>query len=636
MGFIGMIVIAVAIAYRFEKKLEETLAPAVMLSTLILYLCGRYVSFSPGYICVYVLMGGSLIYCIYGFVKDRAALKNSVFTWGTLALFIYMAFFAYFAFHRDFNHPDELYCWGLAAKNYYYFGEMFNVFATDFAGDQTPFLPIWMCFGAKTWVGFSDSICYFYHNMFTISLLLPVFAGIRSRITPRRFFVILAMLPSVLLISGMDGFERTLADIIIAAAMCFFMMNSIKYLKEGGAYYAYASLLALISIVLLKRIGVVFAGLMLLCILSAYLNRSVTYIREFAIGAVVSSMVAFTWFGVSVYSVVPVLIPVGGLCLYAFFRLVSKLPYKLKQVVPVVLGLGIIGASGIFALAFLCNSGYGYAVVARFLDDLFSISVTDGYICFSFGFFMLFLILLVQIKRKYDPDVIISEICLQTLISMALYIILMLYMHIHSIGTLNGNMESLIPRYIIPWEILVVFLFLYTALIDKETVTGVRMLVCFMIVLLISDTGNMYRNLFEKHRCVGFYALEDAGVDIKPGDMIYYIDEQASTGYSDREFYYHAFPAKTNFIYNLIWGTNGRLVLNADGLESELMGLSNQYFYLPDYIYDPYDYVYLQSIDDDFADRYGRLFEDPMAIAPGTAYRVVREEDGVVLQSLNN
>ncbi len=66
------------------------------------------------------------------------------------------------------------------------------------------------------------------------------------------------------------------------------------------------------------------------------------------------------------------------------------------------------------------------------------------------------------------------------------------------------------------------------------------------------------------------------------------------------------------------------------------MGLSNQYFYLPDYIYDPYDYVYLQSIDDDFADRYGRLFEDPMAIAPGTAYRVVREEDGVVLQSLNN
>ena len=187
----------------------------------------------------------------------------------------------------------------------------------------------------------------------------------------------------------------------------------------------------------------------------------------------------------------------------------------------------------------------------------------------------------------------------------------------------NDYRESLIPRYMIPWEIVVVFLAIYIFVIRAEDSGTRRMLIVLAILFLISDTGTLYRGLFSRHHCIGYYALEDAGITPETGDMIYFIDEENYFSYTDREFYYYMFPARTNFIDEVFLGNNGPLDLDVDTLESLIA--SDQYLGIP------YDYLYLQSYLDDFPERYGSLFENPADIAPGTVYKVVTDGTGVTL-----
>ena len=60
------------------------------------------------------------------------------------------------------------------------------------------------------------------------------------------------------------------------------------------------------------------------------------------------------------------------------------------------------------------------------------------------------------------------------------------------------------------------------------------------------------------------------------------------------------------------------------------MMISDQYLKVP------YDYLYLQTIDDDFAERYSVLFEDPSDIASGSAYYVLVDGDHVRLRSVKS
>lgn len=632
----GILVIACAIAIMFDKKIEETLAPVVLGCSLILYLSARVLSFTPGLMIIAVLTALACVYCVAALVRDRQTVKGALCTWGGLAMLIYMAFFAYYAFHRDFSHPDELYCWGLLAKDFYNHSTLFGSEFTSFASDQAPLMPIWFYFGARTWFGFSDSICFYMHSMLTISLMLPVYAHIRSRMNARRFWVITAMLPSILIVSGLEGFQYALADIVLAAGLCFFFMCTVRFVRTGDHFYYVSSVMILMSMCLFKRIGAVFAALMIMSAVGAYLKSSLVYIRELGIAAVATGLMVVTWFGVSVYDLAPIAGLVAGVGTYAIMKMIREFTDGHKDMTGIAAGVLLLGLLGLVALGVLCRSAYGYAVTARFMNDLFSVTVEDGFIHLSYGVFMLALTMAVIILRHRDRDSggVMVGLGMWTIVSMAVYAVFMLYMHITQIGMHNDYRESLIPRYMIPWEVMALFFCIYVLVLDSERLSSVMLIGSLIVILLISDTGEMYRGLFAKHQCVGFHALDDAGVELKSGDMIYYVDEEPSFSYSDREFYYHASPARTNFIYNLFYGTNGVLEIDADEWASELKGQGDHYYDNPDYEYDTYDYVYLQSYADDFAERYGGLFENISDIAPGTAYRVVIDSDSVVLQRL--
>lgn len=638
MGMLLTLFPAAALAILFHKKIEETVAPAAMSLLLIIYLPGLWMKLSIGLYLSLFIIGISAIFCAFILFKDRIRLRNSVITWGMAAFLIYAIFFAYYSLHRNFSHPDELYCWGLMAKNYYHYDELFSPLSTALSADQTPLVPILGYFSSRTWMEFSDSIVYYGQNLFTISLLLPVFAHVRSRINAPKFLTLIVMLPSLLVLSGLEAFWYILGDMVLASMMCLFILNVLKFSGTGDFYYYAVALVTIASICLTKRLGAVIAAFVIFIAVPVLIKTSVAYIRELAGLMIVSSLVIFSWFGSSIYDIVTVVALIGGVVLCWMLNRISFISGRYRELIRVGLVLLVMAVVFGFMIVVLGRDPFGYAVMARFARDIFRITTEDGYVCLSYGIYVCVAFLMSMVFRyvrqnrihvfKADSAGIYEIVFCWTGIAMIIYALFMLFMHIWQIGPMNDYMESLIPRYMIPWEIMVVFLVIFAVISERDDIALLPLLAGMLILICISDTGELYRQMFAKHQCVGYYALSDAGIELMPDDLIYFIDEDNSFGYSDREFYYRSWPARTNFIDQIFMGNSGRVEFTA--MELEQMMISDQYLKVP------YDYLYLQTIDDDFAERYSVLFEDPSDIASGSAYYVLVDGDHVRLRSVKS
>ncbi|MCR4596774.1 MAG: hypothetical protein K5673_08320 [Lachnospiraceae bacterium] len=427
----------------------------------------------------------------------------------------------------------------------------------------------------------------------------------------------------------MEGYRFIICDMLLAAELCFFVINAIAFMKDEDHYFYYSSMLAsVLAMCLTKRAGVLFAGIAVFIVTGMMMNKDYKNIRELVVLVIASSAITFTWFGAGEYTFIPVVmfIPALMLKLYLGWRITLSDSYRsLIDIICVcVCGAGLAG----FMFLFLARSAYAYDVLARFMKDLFSITWgnedTTGYLCLSYGFFVLASFIMMMVIRGRDGDSVYASFFGHLSIGMIIYSLIMLYVHITSIGPFNENRESLIPRYMIPWEILVVFLVFYYFLVRREEASTISILIGLVIILLISDSGTFLQGLFARHRCIGYHAFEDAGITLESGDMVYYIDEQPYFNYSDREFYYHIAPAKSNFIDQIFFGNNGRVQMNCEELARDMAD--------DRYLHVPYDYLYLQSFDDDFAERYGSLFEDESDIASGRVYRITLYENSVQLQ----
>ena len=98
MGVLGGLFLALALAVRFNKKIEETVSLSLMALVFVIYACGLAGILKIG---IYVDLGLivlSIGYLIFMLFKDRARVRASLFTWGCLALGFYIIFFHTFSY----------------------------------------------------------------------------------------------------------------------------------------------------------------------------------------------------------------------------------------------------------------------------------------------------------------------------------------------------------------------------------------------------------------------------------------------------------------------------------------------------------------------------------------------------------
>ncbi|SHN64325.1 hypothetical protein SAMN02745247_02790 [Butyrivibrio hungatei DSM 14810] len=625
MGIIGGAILAAVLAIKFHKKIEEMIALSLLLFILLIYAFGLMGHLTLGLYFTIGIMIVSLGYLIYLTIKDRKNVRTSLLTWGSLAFCIYLVFFFYYSHNRCLNHPDEFYCWGLMAKGYYYFQKLFSDNATAMSGDHPPFMPLINYFSMMTWREYSDSISFFGNSVLKISLLLPVFAHVKSKMTAPKFLGMLVLLPLFHVLSGLEGFDHILADGLIALLLCYFMQNVLAHIETKDKLYYVSALASLLAICLSKRLGFLFAALAIVCITAIYSKKMTEWYVYLGGYAVASSLVCLSWFKFQQgIFLVPIIALIGAMFLNVVFEKTIKLRGSTKQIVIIVEAFAVAGAVFIFCVGYLGRIGaYSYAVMARLCEDLFTIKSTGDHIILSYGIFMVVALLFVAYLKQYQRGkyLEINYITFFTVVSMCLYLLAMLTIHIKSIGPYRDYIEGLIQRYLIPWEIVVIFLIFLALVIYNEKSSYLHVLVAFILLLLISNASEFYRGIFFKHYAGDYSAFEKAGVEINSGDMIYFIDEEPVYGYSDREFFYTMFPARTNFIYDMMNDNNGPIECTVEELSNEIA--------------EKYNYVYIQSIDDDFELKYGTLFDNPDEIKEKSVYEVEREGKKVSLKLIS-
>ncbi|AOZ95472.1 hypothetical protein [Butyrivibrio hungatei] len=609
MGVIAAALVGGAIACKFNKKIEETLALAMIVLTSIIYAIGLNFSLLIGVYVDIALVVVSIVYLLVALVKDKTKARQVFITWGALAFILYFFVIALYSYNRGYDHPDDFYCWGLMIKGFYEFKDMFSDLSSAITAGQPPFMCLWDYFNAELSGGYSEFICFVSHNMFVMSLVLPFFAHISEKLNAKRFVVMIAILPCLFVLSGLEGFRTILMDGALAAFVIFIILNVIKYTQTSEKYYYIASLFAVAAICLVKRMGVVFAGLsILIATITLFEKKRKSYIE--IIGYVIAATIStLSWVRFNYYIVIPLVCTVIAVFIIAMIEMATKMSPKMRDIYIASIAFGGAIVMYIGTMFKFRGNGYAFIVLARFMESFCSISIEDGYIKLSYGLYLLIGIIMVPILHRKAKGSSLKYVGISVVFSMIIYALIMLVIHISTIGPGNFYKESLIERYMIPWEIVVGFIVIYSLMKYYDKLNLTTMVIALIVVLLISDSGTMLWGFYFKRHTEDYSAVTNSNVTLNSDDMIYYIDEEYAYGYANREFYYCAFPAKTNFIYNVIGGEDlGRIEMTCEEFSDKL--------------YETYDYVYIQSYSEDFIDRYGQLFNNSEEIKEKCLYTV--------------
>lgn len=611
MGIFGVVIVAWLGAIIWNKKIEETLPQAVLGTALLIYLFGLINKLSWGVNASFMIITVAMVGCLVFLFKDKTRTLSSIFTYGAGAYIVYILFFLIYSSGRDFNHTDVLSTWGLMAKRFYYnHGGLYS----DVSAGYPPLIPIWNYFSAKTWVGFSDTICIFGQSVMVLALLMPVFSGLepgKNYGTVKASFL-LFMMPVIMVLSGMPGYDRALADGMIAAIICFFIYSLLNYLNNFENFHLISMIIAAAALCLTKRIGFIIACMMLFIAFYAMLGkRDKIFTKGNCIMVTIVLLAIFSWHHLSIFVLVPLFSLIAAGLLH---HMTVKFSGKNIKVVYIFILTG---------LAFLlvavgsevCIKNDIAVPIGRLLNKILYFDFSCGYIHVPYVLFIALLIGTYIWSVINNSFIVDQRVMLGVIISMAAYGIMMCGIYVFAIYPLKSSIEGITPRYMIPWEIMIVYVLLFVVVSDanKEVVKHLLALCC--VILLLSDTGTFLESIALKHERPDYDAFEKCGIELGEADKIYYIDEECESSESYLEFYYSVFPATSNFKEAL-----------SDGFEFDVSEER-----LKADISDGYNYVYIHSFEKDFPKRCGKMFENKKEISPKTVYRVESSGDNIKL-----
>lgn len=610
MGLISMVVIAIAIALKCNKRISETLAFSLLSILLSIYCLGLLDMLQVSVYVICGFAGISLLYCIYALFIRKVRLNN-IFNPELLAFILYVVFFLFYSYGRDFKSTDEFRTWGAMVKNFYYFDKFIDA-DMHFAGvgDYPPGSALWLYFLNKTWISFSDSICIFGNAIFVISLLLPVIGKIKKDNRVLYYFISLIILLLLPIVRDMRSYLTITPDALITGIICYFIYCMMEYMNSKDRWYFIADIICLASLCVTKNSGIVFSSLLIIVYCYLMIKNNNFIIVESAILVIVSIISYSSWYGIRMYCIVPIVsafVPCG----ISYFK--NKLEKNLDKnvVVAIIVIIAVVGRLiGSIDIDRITYNTFTNQVIIEHLYSLFSFDLfehtVDDYIVFPYSAAVLGLLLIFVYFNKLFKrgKQIHREALFIVAIVMFFYDIIMFIMQLFVIGPGMNYMAHTPDRYMTPLVIVAFYLIIYI-FISSEEISGVSFgIISLVLILCIVNIKSFAVEVVNKYQCIGYYALEIGGITPGIGDKIFYVDEEYNYEYRDLEFAYYFMPASTNDVETKI----GRLQYSVDELE--------------DVLADGYDYLYIQTCSDDFLDRYGELFANSDNVTGGQAYYV--------------
>ena len=638
MAFAIMLIIAVALAVRLNRSIEDTLGLSIFGIITILYVSGLITVFDPGLYIVYLICGISAIYIIIILIRNK---HLKVFNVNFFIYFLVAVYFLFVSYGRFFNQIDDFIHWAIATKYYYIYSDFSNAsFTSDWAWKYPPFATLWAYFFTKNWVSCSSGMMLWGQQIFILSLLAPILKlnhG-KDKIIRMGSFVLFFVTLPYWVFPVFSSYFTLMPDILIGVMFFYILFNYRTYCKTDDKFYLFVSLFGCFAITLVKTTGIIHVLLLLFVVFSYNIKVNTSLknnFRQLMLYGTVSLVSYISW---NVYTIVAGDSIVSSM-VYSFEVLVNK-KVAVALIVFMLLsgGMTVIPISKKFMIE-LYNKYRQYVPEAIFV--VFSICSVLLAICTDYGdhewtyYFSafvefwcdmteaqagylirlpiaLFVVLLaIVINRIIDNtnDKILWNLVVTSFVMYATFRCLG-----RMIVTPDEYPLSSLGRYMYS-GLVVVIIFGFCMAIEYLK-NGKKSIVIIAVILAFTNSSISISSLFNKTEEYSFPALD--GIDFDVTDKVFLVDPFIDEDRCELLFMYEAAPALySGNAYEATWYlgndlTGRRLTVN------EVTSKLNE---------NEIDYVYLRKTDEGFEDYYSELFSDDDEIGAEHLYRVLRMDN---------
>ena len=628
MGIISVLIIACTLSLVFKKRIENTLAPAMISVSLVIYLVGMFLPLSAGVYLVMALSICSLLYCIIFFVKDRASYEAYIFTSGFAFFLFCVVFFALTGIGRGLYRSADLNTWGYLVKKMHYYD---SLHIADGAGSYPRATMLLNYFITKTWIGFSEGMMLFSQNLFTVSLLLPFFCFVRKNNRALKNMILGISILLLPLVVNDSTYASLFPDSLLGILFGYCIIKAYELYVEKNNFSCIELLLGLYSLCLTKRLGVSLAAIVVFIYVYLIFDKENRNKKRAILPASLTVWVFLTyvsWNGIGTNALLPVCAAFGGIVLHNIVKLFKKVKNEAKYS---ALACSPFAVLLILVIARRLLSVNNYLLTNNYLKQLLTVWESSiGFVVpISLGSFMLisaaslFLFFRYYSFSDVEKKSISSKFIFLLYLGNIAYLLLLWLEYVIEIAFAETNKgfgiyATSFERYSMPCYLSIIIVGIYVVLVNINEIKVNVAVISFVVFLMFVNTDYIVDYVFVKYEQPEYYGFEQAGIEITENDKIYFIDEDKSEDLTDSlSFMYAMLPAECdvrNELYGFTLKSNNFDYISAKELSDKLLD-------------NGFTYVYIQTIDENFLELYGSLFESDKDIKTGAVYSV-NEMDG--------
>ena len=242
-----------------DKKWEETVGASVLLEGIVLYCFGLFGHLTYGIIAVYALTSICFLTAVILYNKRNMSLKKLI----SPGFFLFCAFFLVILITSNgdwLGYRDEMRHWGIAVRDMFYYDSFANHDTT------TLILPKYLPFAALieylfVYMNgvFSEDILFIAYQTLVLSMLIILCRPLQKKSGHKLLIPIITTMVCVPVIFFHNISNTIMVDSLLAAVSAYVLLC--YYTEEMTWFNRTRIIIALISLPLIKDMGLIFAGL---------------------------------------------------------------------------------------------------------------------------------------------------------------------------------------------------------------------------------------------------------------------------------------------------------------------------------------------------------------------------------------
>lgn len=636
MAFLIVIPIAMLLAIVFDKKTEETIALSMIWASLLAYLCGIiYELWIATYLVAGIAVLSTVGTVVYGIRKKKIA---NLITPGLLQYLLLCGYYMLVFKGRFVNSQDSLVAYEKYPREFYY--------VNDICRFKEPVgVMVWKYLSLKMWPNYSEGMQLFAGAAMQVAMLVFFFRQTESDKKRDKIlkFCLGLFFMLFLPLTYKGGVVAMQYDYITGILTAFVLAAYMALKQTGDRYYKVLVISSLVFLIHIKSTGIILALICLMIIAGMEMVYEEQegirryYFLAVCTVAVLLSKLSWTFFcklndaeekfsiGQAIHKMKPYAVVAAVIVLAVTLYIGIRI--LLKKNLKVYISLVILMAIAIFAgTTVIMSADIRLQTMGSFAQIIFSNYCVDR--AYGFGsnlqapFIMVIVILpclLYMLSREKEDSVRRQNRIFMILVNAGflVYAAVVYLTNFYGRGLNQTVKAKQCERYLFGYIIVFVLLYISIILRDMEKTSLYPVVIGLLVftAVFISDLGIFYRQTFVRSEVARYDAIEK--VDIEYPDVVYFIDEIGDENV-DR-FNFELSP--------------GRIV-SKDYIDMHLSTLADEphKITLEEWTDKLKEcrYVFLAAVDDNFAEEYGSIFEDEIAL--GHFYSVIVDGENVRLK----